>query len=116
MWQRFACLAQVESTLLRTLETGQVSEMEEATAHAAQFGLDRNLVKISRVLIQRLTDAYLGFDGPGAFVPWTVSLGAETCEILVKLLIQIPWTLWHPCGGADSRRRCIRTFRFRCHM
>ena len=59
-------ISEAKESLLRSLEVGAVSEMEETAAVAAVNGVEEELVKVARVVIRRLTDAYLGFDGPGA--------------------------------------------------
>lgn len=60
-------VGEAKESLLRALEIGAVAEIEETAATATVNGVEEDLVKVARLVIRRLTDAYLGFDGPGAY-------------------------------------------------
>ncbi|KAK3275541.1 hypothetical protein CYMTET_16334 [Cymbomonas tetramitiformis] len=57
---------EAEGNLLKAMEVGQITDIESASDLGTQHQVDEKLVKAAQVMITRLTDAYLGFDGPGA--------------------------------------------------
>lgn len=60
-------VAKAEDLLLRTMEAGQANELNMAVEIASRHGVTKETVEGARLMAERLTNQYLGFDGPGAY-------------------------------------------------
>ena len=58
---------QAEDLLLRTMEQGKANELNMAIEIAGRHGVKKDTIAGAKIISDRLTDSYLGFDGPGAY-------------------------------------------------